>query len=119
MSMKKSLWQLSATLSIGTALTLISGWGVIASAQYQAPESDGFQSNEKDSMFGGSSTGFNPLDFIHRANLSNGRSLEEFSSESETNIRNSASEFKRLQQERLLLQQQSSPSSVESIPETK
>ena len=116
MSTKKSLWQLSITLSLGVALTLISGWRVNTSAQYKAPEDEGFQSNEQDAMFGRGSTGFNPLDFIHRANLSNGRSVEEFSSESETNIKDSASEFKRLQQERLL-QQQSSPSSVEVIPE--
>lgn len=116
MSVKKSLWQLSITLSLGVALTIVSGWRATASAQYQSLEDDGFQSNEQDAMFGGGSNGFNPLELIHRANLSNGRSLEEFNSESETNIENSASEFKRLQRERLL-QQQSSPSSVEYTPE--
>ena len=117
MSIKKSLWQLSFTLGIGVALSFVSGWVITASAQYNASEDDGFQSNEQDAMFGGSSTGLDPLKLIHRANLSNGLSLEEFSSESETNIRDSASEFKRLQQERLLQQQQASPSSAESIPE--
>ena len=116
MSLKKPLWQLSLTLSLGVAITLISGWRATASAQYQAPEDDGFQSNEQDGLFGGGSDGFNPIDLIHRANLSNGRSLEEFNSESQTNIQDSASEFKRLQQERLR-QQQSSPNSVEYAPE--
>ena len=116
MSIKKSLWQLSVSLGMSVSLAFISSWGT-ASAQYRVPENDGFQSNEQDALFGGSSTGINPLDLIHRANLSNGRSIEEFSSESETSIKNSASEFKRLQQERLILEQQSSPSSVDYIPE--
>ena len=116
MSTKKILWQLSISLSLGVTLTLIYGWRSTSLAQYQAPENDGFQSNEQDGLFGGSSDGFNPIDLIHRANFSNGRSLEDFSSESETNLRDSASEFKRLQQERLQ-QQQSSPNSVEFTPE--
>ena len=59
---------------------------------------------------GGSTFGnsFNPLDLIHRANLSTGRSTEEFSQESQQNLNNAADEFKRQQQERL--NQQSSPS---------
>ena len=116
MSIKKSLWQMGMSVSLGVVLASISSWGT-ASAQYRPPEDDGFQSNEQDSLFGGNSTGLNPLDLIHRANLSNERSLEEFSSESETNIKDSASEFKRLQRERLIQQQQSRPSSVEYIPE--
>lgn len=114
MSTKKSLWQLSITLSIGVTLSLLSV--ATASAQYKAPGDDGFQSNEQDALFGGGTTGFNPLEFIHRANLNNGISLEEFNSESATKIKDSASEFKRLQQERLL-QQQSSPSSGAVIPD--
>ena len=116
MSIKNPLWQLSLSLSLGITLSLLSGWKVNTLAQYQAPEDDGFQSNEQDSLLGGQSNGFNPIDLIHRANLSNGRSLEEFNSESETNIKDSASEFKRLQQERLR-QHQSSPNSGEFVPE--
>ena len=115
MSTKKSLWQLSVTLSIGVALNFISGWSTTAYAQYQAPQDDGFQSNEQDSMFGGSASGINPLELMNRIQLSRERSLEEFSDDSATTIKDSASEFKRLQQERL--NQQQSPFSVEYTPE--
>lgn len=115
MFIKKSLWLFSKTVSLGVALTLISGWKVTASAQYQAPEDDSFQSNEQDATYGGGATGFNPIDLIHRANLNNGRSLEDFNDESANNIKNSASEFKRLQQQRLQ-QPQSSPE-AEYTPE--
>ncbi len=116
MSIKKSLWKLSVTLSMGVSLCVISGWSTITSAQYRVPQDDGFQSNEQDPLLGGSSSGLNPIEMIHRANLSNGRSLEQFSTDSEATLKDSASEFKRLQQERLL-QQQLSPSSVEETPE--
>ena len=118
MSTQKSLWQSSITFSMVVALTSIFSWSTIASAQYQAPQDDGFQSNEQDALFGGSSTGINPLKLINQIQLRQDRTLEEFSSDSATTIRDSASEFKRLQQERLL-QQQSSPSSVEDTPESK
>jgi hypothetical protein len=110
--MKNYFFQLTITLSLGFTLALVSGFGQSSLAEYKTPENDGYQSNEQDSFYGSGGTGFNPLELIHRANLNNGRSLEEFNSDSQLHLENSASEFKRLQQERLLQQQQ------QSIPES-
>jgi hypothetical protein len=108
MFIKNQLNQLTTILGLGITLTLIAGIKTSTLAQSKDPANQGYQSNEEDSFFGsGSNNGFNPLDLIHRANQSNGRSIDEFSQDSETNIKDSASEFKRLQQERLSQQQQS------------
>ena len=95
-----------ASLSLGA---MISAFVKPAIAQQTNPQDPSpYQENEYDSM-GGSTFGnsFNPLDLIHRANLSTGRNTEEFSEESQQNLNNAADQFKRQQQERL--NQQSSP----------
>ena len=79
-----------------------------------SPTSDGeFQSNEQDANGSSFGNSFKPLDLIHRVNLSNGRDAEEFNNDSAVNINNAASEFKKLQLEKLQNQQpESSNNSV-------
>ena len=57
----------------------------------------------------------NPLDLMHRAQQLNGRSAAEFNQESQVQINNSANDFKRLQQQRILEQQQQPTTQVESL----
>lgn len=93
--------------SVVKRVAMVIGFGLVAAsapaiAQQTNPQSSPYQENEYDAM--GSSTfgnSFNPLDWVHRANLSNGPSSEEFSQESQQNLHNAADEFKRQQQERL------------------
>lgn len=56
-----------------------------------------FQSNEYDALTGPG--GINPMDLIHRANMSTSRNQEQFQSDSQDQINDAASEFKRQQQE--------------------
>ncbi|BAU67119.1 hypothetical protein STA3757_45290 [Stanieria sp. NIES-3757] len=107
--------QLTTILGLGIALTLVTAIGQSTLAQSNNPANEGYQSNEENPFSGSGNGGFNPLELIHRANLSNGRSVDEFNQDSENNIKNSASEFKRLQQERLL-QQQSGSTPEKPIP---
>ena len=93
-------WAIALSLSVTVALGVTSP----ARSQYVDPNDQGYQSGEKDALYGDGITGINPLDLIHRANLSNGMSSEEFSEQSQGQIQNSASEYKRLQQERMLQQ---------------
>jgi hypothetical protein len=86
-------------------------------AQTSDPANEGYQSNEQDSLYGEGLTGINPLDLIHRAKLNNGRNSEEFDRDSQNNLNNSASEFKRLQQERILQQNQGTPTTPETPEE--
>lgn len=83
-----------------------------SSAQAQAGEDDGYQSNEKSGIYGDAPTGLDPLEIIHRAQQSNGRSAAEFDQEFQTQIDSSASDFKRLQQQKILEQQQSQQSTT-------
>ncbi len=96
--------QLSLSLFLGMALTLMAGFYTSAVAQSQTDE-QGYQSNEKDSLYGDAPGGLNPLDLMHRAQQLNGRSSAEFNQESQVQLNNSVSDFKRLQQQRLLEQQ--------------
>ncbi|NJK56389.1 MAG: hypothetical protein HC939_10515 [Pleurocapsa sp. SU_5_0] len=90
--------------AVGIALVAIAGLNFSALAQSGAD--DGYQPNEKDGIYGDAPAGLNPLDIIHRAQQTNSRSAAEFDQESQTQIDNSASDFKRLQQQRILEQQQ-------------
>lgn len=102
------------SLSLGILLTLIVGFNQSVKAQSN-PNDQGYQSNEKDS-FSGENTGLNPLDLMHRFQQLGGRSATEFEEESRGQIDNSASDFKRLQQQRLQQQQQPG-NSVEAVVE--
>ena len=97
------LTKLSLSLALGTALSLMGG--INLSTRAQNPN-DGFQSNEKDATYGDAPAGLNPLDLMHRAQQSNGRNAAEFNAESESQLYNSASDFKRMQQQKILEQQQ-------------
>ena len=111
--MKKLLSQLTITLGLGVAC----GFSLAAPglAQYQQiPEDSNYQSNEQDSLYGNSTLGVNPMDLIHNYNLSVGRSAAEFSQESQMQIQDSAAEFKRLQQEQMLQQYNTTPQSVDN-----
>ena len=94
-------------LSIACTLSLMSP----TFAQYRDQEDGAYQSNEEDPM-SGTLGGIDPIDLIHNANLSTGRSAEEFNQDSQTQIENSAEEFRRLQQERMQ-QDNSAPASTE------
>lgn len=117
--MNNQLKPLNMLVSLGIITTLIPGYTHPALAQYESPNEPVYQSNEKDSLFGDSITGIDPMQLIHRANLSNGRSFEEFNQESSLQIQDSASQFKLLQQQKILeqYQQQLTESPAEPIAE--
>ena len=96
--------KLGIVLGLGLSVTLVTG---ITNTAFAQSNSDGYQSNEQDPMYGGSFGGLNPTDLIHRAKLQNGRSAEEFTQDSQSQINNSASDFKRRQQEAILQKYQS------------
>lgn len=96
------LSKLNLGLSLGVVLTLAAGFHSPAVAQ---SNNDGYQSNEKDATYGDAPAGLNPLDLMHRAQQLNGRNAAEFDAESQTQLDNSASDFKRQQQQKILEQQ--------------
>ena len=105
--------RLSLIFGLGVALVSVAGFNSLAVAQSSAEEL-GYQSNEKDPTYGDAPGGLNPLDLMHRAQQLNGRSAAEFNQESEAQINNSANDFKRLQQQRILEQKQPTATPVES-----
>ena len=100
--MNNSIVKLITVIGISIPITLCVG--NVANAQSSTFDDANLQSNEKDSLTGDSTLGINPLDLIHQYNLRNGRSSAEFNEESGSQIQDSASEFRRLQQERILEQ---------------
>ena len=98
--------QLSIGLCLGITLALVAGLNSSATAQTQS-DNNGYQSNEKDATYGDSPGGLNPIDLMHRAQQLNGRSAAEFNAESQVQIENSVSNYKQLQQQRILKQQRS------------
>ncbi len=111
MPINKSFW-----LLVGTVVTLVgSSLNLAAVAQYREPnDANNYPSNEKDSLYGEGVTGINPMELIHRANLRNGRTPQEFQQESQGQINNSAQDFKELQRQRILEQQRSQDSETNS-----
>ena len=91
---------------VGIAFALMCGISNSATAQI-GNNNQGYQSNEKNEIYGDAPAGLNPLDLMHRAQQNTGRSAEEFNQESQNQLNNSASDFKLLQQQRILEQQQS------------
>jgi hypothetical protein len=89
-----------------TALAFTAIAGLNSAALAQGGDNEGYQSNEKSGIYGDTPSGLDPLDIIHRAQQTNGRSAAEFDQESQAQIDNSALDFKRLQQQRILEQQQ-------------
>ena len=109
----KVLSKIAVTLGLGLSCTL--GLIVPSIAQTASSTNDSYQSNEQDAMYGNSTLGIDPIDLIHNYNLRVGRSAEEFNEESGTQIQNSAEEFRRLQQERMMEQYDTTPQTTEEI----
>ena len=105
--------RLSLVFGLGAALATVAGFNSLAVAQSSADDL-GYQSNEKDPTYGDAPGGLNPMDLMHRAQQLGGRSAAEFYQESEVQLNDSANDFKRLQQQRILEQQQPT-TSVESL----
>jgi hypothetical protein len=101
------------SLSLGIALTLAGGLNSSTLAQSGTDNQD-YQSNEKDTTYGDAPAGLNPLELMHRAQQLNGRSAAEFDEESQAQINNSASDYKRLQQQRILEMQQQKTGNTET-----
>lgn len=115
--MCKNNWLFSIGLTGGIALMAIAGLNSPVLAQAGANDNDNYQSNEKNGIYGDAPGGLNPLEIMHRAQQSNGRSAAEFNQESQSQIDSSASDFKRLQQQRILEQQQSQQSPAKTTQE--
>ena len=99
---------------LGFATTLGLAWCILpAQAQISVdddPQSvDNLPTGEVNSLTGGNS--FNPLELIHRANLSNGRDAATFSQDTENNLNDAAAEFRRQQLE-LFLNRNANPSAA-------
>lgn len=97
----------SLVCTIALGLALVTGASIPAVAD-SSTGNEGYASNEKDSLYGDAPSGLNPLDLMHRSQQLNGRSAAEFEEESQVQINDSVSDFKRLQQKRILEQQQQS-----------
>ncbi len=117
--MINQLKPLNIVLSLGMITALIPGYSTSTLAQSQIDKDPNHQSGDKNSLYGDSITGINPMELIHRANLSNGRTIEEFNQESAGQIQDSASQFKLLQQQKILEQyrQQQLESLADPMPE--
>ncbi len=118
--MKNQLSQITiCVITLGLGVTVALGVNSPARSQYVAPNDNDqdYQSGEKDSLYGDGITGINPMDLIHRANLSGGLSSDEFSEQSQGQIQDSAVEFKRLQQERMLQQYRNQDQIEETVAE--
>ena len=114
-SVGKPFTKIAINLSIATALGVA---GFILPAQAQLfnddPQSvDNLPTNEIDSLSGGS---FNPLELIHRANLSNKRNSATFILDTEQNLNNAAAEFRRQQQLLLNNSNSATTENPEAIP---
>jgi len=93
--------------SLSLTLFCLTSWFYLlfpAVAQVNSTDTPDFQQNEYDSLTGPG--GINPMDLIHRANMSTSRNQEEFQSDSQNQIDDAASEFKRQQQEHFQNQNQ-------------
>ncbi len=104
-------------IALGLGVTVALGLTSPARSQYVDPNDRGYQSGEKDALYGDGITGINPMDLIHRANLSGGMSSEEFREQSQGQMQNSASEYKRMQQERMLQQYSNQDQVEETVAE--
>lgn len=95
----KSKLQSTLVLGLGISLTLIASQFSPAVAQNT---NEGYQTNERDSLYGGTFGNVNPMDFIHNAKFRKSRNAQQFNQDSQVQIDNSALEFKQQQQQRIL-----------------
>lgn len=104
--------KLNTALGLGLML-IVAGFNSSAMAQSKV-ENDSYQSNEKSGIYGDAPSGLNPIDLMHRAQQLNGRSAAEFDADFQGQLNNSASDFKRLQQQQILQRQQQNAKPVEA-----
>ena len=79
----------------------------------QTSDDDVYQNNESSTIFGGDEN-FNPFDLIHNSRFNNGRSAEQFQSESNENIDDAAASYK----QNLLLYFQQQKANNAATPDT-
>lgn len=96
--------KLGTGLSLGMVLA-VTGFSSSAMAQ-STVDNDNYQSNEKSGIYGDAPSGLNPVDLMHRAQQLNGRSAAEFDADSQGQLDNSVSDFKRMQQQQIIQRQQ-------------
>lgn len=103
----KRLTQLVLGLLAGTALVPFVLPQIILAQSLDRDPSQDFQRQDNNDAVYGSGTGqnFSVFDMIHRANLGNNRSIEDFSVEQGENLDSAAAEFRAKQRERLQIQQ--------------
>ena len=97
-------------MNIKHLFTIVASFGLVlisAAPNYaqatSVREKDPFQKNEVNPLYGGD--GFNPLDLIHNANLSTGRSSADFYEDTNENLDSAAEKFKKEQLLRMQQQQ--------------
>lgn len=93
--------------SLSLTLCCFASWFYLLSpalAQIDSTDNPNYQQNEYNSMTGPG--GLNPLDLIHRVNMGTSRTSEQFQSDSQQNLDNAATDFKRQQQQLWENQQQ-------------
>jgi|GEM_PF-1114973 len=112
-----SLNNLGTSLGLGILLSAIAGFNSASIAQSNH-DNDGYHSNEKSGIFGDAPSGLDPLELMHRAQQINNRSAAEFDADSQGQLDSSVSDFKRLQQQRILEQQQQPEVEVQVEPES-
>ncbi|MBP0016867.1 MAG: hypothetical protein J7647_04835 [Cyanobacteria bacterium SBLK] len=107
--------------SILTGISFVLGLGVAstflgeASFAQQSPgnhnpirhnsTTEGFSGNESDPLFGEGGDNFNPLDLIHNANFSNGRTMGQFQQDTQRQLNRASEDFRRRQLEAIRQQQ--------------
>ncbi len=103
----KRLTQMVLGLLAGTALVPFVLPQIILAQSLDRDPSQDFQRQDNNDAVYGSGTGqnFSVFDMIHRANLGNNRSIEDFSVEQRENLDSAAAEFRAKQRERLQIQQ--------------
>ena len=109
--------KLGISFGLGILLSAIAGFNSVSTAQSNY-DNEGHQSNEKSDLFGDTPSGLDPLELIHRAQQINNRSAAEFSADSQGQLDSSVSDFKRIQQQKILEQQQQTEVEIQVKPAT-
>jgi len=87
---------------LGISLLLLFGTEVCVRAMPQdsnQADPNSFQSNQVDQMHDAFGAGINPMDLLHKMNLSPGRSSSDFESDSHDGITSAAEQFKKQQKQ--------------------
>jgi hypothetical protein len=112
-----SLSKVTLGFTFGVALLLFSGMRQPTLAQLSSSNSDGYQSNERDPLYGGDGINLNPMDLMHNASQMDRKSGDDFDRDSQQSITDSAANFRKQQLERINNQKPQTPSdSTSSTP---